>query len=179
MYATRDNYYPQPARRSRLSSSQRPRRQAQGHVSRFNGNAARAPQSPQQTPQRTVQPTRPRPQRRNSRSASRAAGQRHVADLTRETFVKLSINTVLIGLSATALAKLVPSHLTQRSQLREIRSELSFTQARVDKLRTEFSRTFDPMQAQSVMQQQSHLIDPNQRPVVFTPQISTLNGELD
>ncbi len=175
MYATRDNYYPQPARRSRLSSSQRPRRQAQGHAFRNSGSAVRAPQPPAPV----AQPMRPRPKRRATQAASRAAGQRHVTNLTRETLIKLSINTVLIGISATALAKLVPSHLTQRSQLREIRSELSFTQARVDKLRTEFSRTFDPMQAQSVMQQQSHLIDPNQRPVVFTPNISTLNGEMD
>ena len=94
--------------------------------------------------------------------------QQRVKALTRETAIKLSINTFLIGLSATALAELVPSHLTQRNQLREIRAELDSTQERVQDLRTDFSRTFDPMQAYSVMQQQSHLIDPNQRPVVFT-----------
>lgn len=99
--------------------------------------------------------------------------QRRIQELTRETAIKLSINTFLIGLSVTAIAKLVPAHLTQRTQLLEIRSELAFTQERVDELRTDFSRTFDPMQAYSVMQQQSHLIDPHQRPVVFTQRSAT------
>ena len=182
MYATRESFTPSTAHRPRYRSrnTHRPRsRAASLQTSRLSARSAaptprRARASrPTRLPQRPfispVSPSGARVRPRVNRRGNRQATQQRVNDLTRETVIKLSINTFLLGLSATALTKLVPSHLTQQVQLREIRTELAFTQKRVDNLRADFSRTFDPMQAYSVMQQQSHLIDPNQRPVVFTP----------
>ncbi len=108
------------------------------------------------------------------RPLARKQPKQSVLALTRETVVKLSINGVLIGMSAIALARLVPTHMTQQAQLREVQAELSFTKGRVDQLRSEFNRSFDPMQAQAVMQQESYRIDPNQRPVVFITPTTTL-----
>lgn len=93
--------------------------------------------------------------------------QQRLADLKRETLIKLSVNGVLIAVSVAALAKLVPSLWTQQAQLKEIRSELISTQTRVGRLRSDFNRTFDPMQGNAVMQQQSFRTDPNQKPVVW------------
>lgn len=93
--------------------------------------------------------------------------QQRMAELKRETLIKLSVNGVLIVVSVAALAKLVPSLWTQKSQLKEIRSELISTQTRVGRLRSDFNRTFDPMQGSAVMQQQSYRTDPNQKPVVW------------
>lgn len=93
--------------------------------------------------------------------------QQRLAELKRETLIKLSVNGVLIAVSVAALAKLVPSLWTQQSQLKEIRSELISTQTRVGHLRSDFNRTFDPMQGSAVMQQQSYRTDPNQKPVVW------------
>lgn len=93
--------------------------------------------------------------------------QQRMAELKRETLIKLSVNGVLIAVSVAALAKLVPSLWTQQSQLKEINSELISTQTRVGRLRSDFNRTFDPMQGSAVMQQQSYRTDPNQKPVVW------------
>jgi hypothetical protein len=51
--------------------------------------------------------------------------------------------------------------------LREVRLEAERTEERVNNLRADFSRSFDPGQAKSVMQEQSHRVDPTQRQVVW------------
>ncbi|NJN29386.1 MAG: hypothetical protein HC824_02150 [Synechococcales cyanobacterium RM1_1_8] len=107
--------------------------------------------------------------KRNARrqAQARIQQQQRLAQMRRELLAKLSVNGILIAVAVAALAKLVPSHWTQQAQLRELEVELSSTQGRVESLRSDFNRTFDPMQAPAVMQQQSYLTDPDQRPVVW------------
>jgi hypothetical protein len=93
--------------------------------------------------------------------------RQRTADFKRETLIKLSVNGFLIAVSVAALSKLVPSLWTQQAQLKEIRVELDSTQDRVGHLRSDFNRTFDPMQGIAVMQQQSYRTDPNQKPIVW------------
>jgi hypothetical protein len=61
----------------------------------------------------------------------------------------------------------LPYHLSQQAKLGEIREEVKRTEKRVNRLSNNFSRYFDPQQAKSVMQEQSHRVDPSQRQVVW------------
>ena len=65
-----------------------------------------------------------------------------------------------------ALTQLLPYNMSQQEKLTELREELDITQVRVTHLQKEFSRHFDPKQAETIMQEQSHRVDPKQRRVV-------------
>jgi hypothetical protein len=87
-----------------------------------------------------------------------------------ETTAKLVVNMVLSAAAIAGLVQLLPYHLSQQTKLREVRLEVKRTETRVNNLRTDFSRSFDPGQAKSVMQEQSYRVDPNQRQVVWKDQ---------
>ncbi|MGK7874958.1 MAG: hypothetical protein AB4426_17155 [Xenococcaceae cyanobacterium] len=84
-----------------------------------------------------------------------------------EITVKLLVNGVLSAAAIIALAKLLPYHLSQQAKLREVRIEVKDTETRVNQLRENFNRNFDPSQTKIVMQEQSPWVDPNQRRVVL------------
>lgn len=84
-----------------------------------------------------------------------------------ETAAKLAVNLVLSTAALAALAQLLPYYLSQQAKLGQIQTEVKGTEKRVNRLRSDFSRYFDPEQAKSVMQEQSHRIDPSQRQVVW------------
>jgi uncharacterized membrane protein (DUF106 family) len=76
-------------------------------------------------------------------------------------------NTILSMAAIAALVKLLPYQLTQQEKLREVRMEVQSTQERVNELRNNFSRNFDPNQTRKVMQEQSPRVDPNQRRIFW------------
>jgi cell division protein FtsB len=84
-----------------------------------------------------------------------------------EITVKLVVNMVLSAAAIAALVQLLPYHLSQQAKLREVRAEVNRTEKRVNDLRTDFGRSFDNSQANSVMREQSYRVDPNQRQVVW------------
>lgn len=84
-----------------------------------------------------------------------------------ETTAKLVVNLVLSAAAIAALVQLLPYHLSQQAKLGEIQTEVKGTEKRVNRLRDQFSRYFDPQQTKTVMQEQSHRIDPNQRQVIL------------
>lgn len=145
-----------------------------------------APQATRRRPMGAVSPNRPVGQptqtvtgkpdhlRIHRRALVQQQQRQRIAEMRREALIKLSVNGILIAVSVAALAKLIPAHLTQQNQLRKIESELAATEARVDILRSDFHRSFDPTQAQALKQQQSYRIDPDQRQVVWlTPGTSS------
>lgn len=83
---------------------------------------------------------------------------------------RLIVNIVLSAAAIAGLVQLLPYHLSQQAKLREIRAEVKRTEGRVHNLRSDFSRSFDPGQAKSVMQEQSYRVDPNQRQIVWQEQ---------
>jgi hypothetical protein len=101
----------------------------------------------------------PRTQRSQQRRSYRAVAS--------ETTVKLIVNLVLSAAAIAGLVQPLPYHLSQQAKLREVRAEVKRTEARVNSLRSDFSRSFDSGQAKSVMQEQSYRVDPNQRQVVW------------
>ena len=118
-------------------------------------NAFQPPPPNQQPEEPRRMAQRPqRPQRRHSYQA--VAG---------ETTARLAVNLVLCTAAIAGLVRLLPYHLSQQAKLRELRTEVKRTEERVKSLRADFGRTFGPGQANSVMQEQSYRVDPNQRPV--------------
>ncbi|HLO51540.1 MAG TPA: hypothetical protein VK211_24215 [Kamptonema sp.] len=90
-----------------------------------------------------------------------------------ETTAKLIANLVLSVCATSALVQLLPYHQSVQEKLREIQGEVKLTQGRVERVRTEFNRNFDPAQANSIMQEQSNRVDRQQRPVVWVEKSST------
>ncbi|NEO31851.1 MAG: hypothetical protein F6K36_15725 [Symploca sp. SIO3C6] len=84
-----------------------------------------------------------------------------------ETTLRLVVNIVISTAAIAGLVQLLPYQLSQQSKLQEVRREVKRTQARVNNLRNDFSRSFDPRQAQRVMQEQTYRFNPSQRQVVW------------
>jgi len=116
---------------------------------------------PSRPPLQPIQRQRvtPRPKRR--------LRQRSYQIMALETTVKIGVNLVISAVSISALSQLLPYHWLQQDKLREIRTEVKLMEGRVDKLQADFSRSFDPRQAKSIMQEQGYRFDPNQRRIVF------------
>ena len=104
-------------------------------------------------------PKSPRPRRRRYR-------KRHSnfhKQLAREIKIKLTVNIFLSIVAIATLIKLLPYQLQQQAKLREVRVEVKEIETRVNELRDNFNRNFDPHQTRKIMQEQSPFIDPNQR----------------
>jgi hypothetical protein len=91
-----------------------------------------------------------------------------VSQVMRETVVKLTVNSLLLVVAGTTLARLVPTHFVNQAQIQEVDQEVSFTKARVDQLRQDFNQSFDPSQARVLMVEQTYKVDPSQRQVVWS-----------
>ncbi|WP_119260903.1 hypothetical protein [cyanobacterium endosymbiont of Rhopalodia gibberula] len=87
--------------------------------------------------------------------------------MTAEVKVKLVVNGILSVLAAFTLLRLLPYQFLQQEKLKEVRTQVQETERRVGKLRKDFSRSFDPHQVKQVMQENSPLIDPNQRQIYW------------
>lgn len=84
-----------------------------------------------------------------------------------EIKVKLIVNGTLSILAAFALLKLLPYQFSQQEKLKEVQTQVQETERRVEELRRDFSRSFDPHQVKQVMQENSLLIDPNKRRIYW------------
>ncbi|AFY65162.1 hypothetical protein [Geitlerinema sp. PCC 7407] len=131
-----------------------------------------------------IQPSRPQPSRNlppRRRSASRVLPQGRKAAANRamalELTVKLAVNLVLLSAAIAALVRILPYQSSQQEKLRELSAEVNATETRVDRLRLNFNRNFDPQQARNVMQEQSYRVDPRQRQVVWLDRQSARGSE--
>lgn len=77
-----------------------------------------------------------------------------------ETTLKLTVNLLMSIAAISALVHLLPHQRAGQEKLQEIQAEVQVTQGRVSKLQAEFSRSFDPQQSKSIMQEQTHRMDP-------------------
>lgn len=84
-----------------------------------------------------------------------------------EITAKLLVNGILSAAAIVALVKLLPYQLLQQEKLQEVRVKVGETETRVNNLRENFSRNFDPSQTKNVMQEQSSRVDPNRRRIFW------------
>lgn len=96
--------------------------------------------------------------------------QRSYQMMALEGIAKIAVNLVITAVAASALIKLLPEQSLQQEKLREISTEVKLMEGRVNTLRAEFSRNFDPHQAKSIRQEQGYRFDPNQRQIVLINQ---------
>jgi hypothetical protein len=108
----------------------------------------------------------PEPRRRTRRVQNQRRSQSYRA-IALETFAKLAVNVTLSIAAVAALVQLLPYHFSTQTKLREIREEVKQTQARVNGLQNEFKRAFDPQQSKTVMQNNSHRVDPERRQIIL------------
>jgi len=76
-----------------------------------------------------------------------------------ETTVKLAVNVVLSA-AVSGLVKLLPYQWSQQQKLWEIQTEVK-VEGRVNRLRTDFNRYFDPQKAKSVKSRVKGLLPVN------------------
>lgn len=120
------------------------------------------PSTPPQKPQHS-----PRPLRRRSQARVRPRTHRHYRAIALETTAKILTNFTLSGLALAALVQIVPNQRMVYEKWREIEAEVKITEARVKQQQEEFSRYFDPQQAQNIMQENGNRVDPRQRQIVW------------
>lgn len=118
------------------------------------------PSSPELQPIRQPKRNLPRPKRR--------LRQRSYQIMALETTVKIGVNLAISAAAVSALTQLFPHHWSGQEKLRQVRTEVKTAQERVNNLRAEFDNTFDPRQANSIMQQYGNRIPVNQKQIVLT-----------
>jgi len=122
---------------------------------------------PSRPPLQPVEPRRVAPPRRKSRN------RRSSRLVALQATAKLTVNVLISAAAVSALVKLLPYHWSQQEKLQEISSEVNLTEGRVNQLRTDFNRYFDPQQTKTIMQEQSNRVDPGQRPVILVDKAVT------
>ena len=119
-------------------------------------------QLPKPTPARS--PSRARRSNQQSRQKKQQSIYRA---LVIESYAKISVNMGVSVVALITLSHLVPYRMAQQEKLKEIQAEVHTTEVRVSQLQDNFDRVFDPAQAKTVVEEQTHFVDPNQRAVVF------------
>lgn len=119
-----------------------------------------------------IQPSKPPQRRVEPRRVARKGKRRHqlYRSVAIQSTAKIAANVVLSVVAVSAIVKLVPHYLTQQQRLQEIKTEVTSTEKRVQILRQEFDRYFDPQQAQAIMQEQSNRFEPGQRQIFWQKQ---------
>ncbi len=126
-------------------------------------NSVRSPQ-PVRPSSPTVKSTRrikATPQRRQQQQQT----QNRV--LAIETSMKIAMNVLISGVALTTLFTVIPNRMSQQQKLQELRAEVGITENRVNQLKTDFNRAFDPGQERQIAQEQTHFSDPHRTPIVW------------
>lgn len=108
-----------------------------------------------------------RPKKKRSTPSRRGNPYRGVKT---EISLKLILSWIIAFAAIASLFRLFPYHLTQKAKLKELRIQVSETDARVAKLREQLNRNFDPQRTQSLMEQYSSLTSPNQSRIYWLPE---------
>ncbi len=101
---------------------------------------------------------------------------RHHRMIAAETCLRLGVNLGLSVIAISTLVYLIPYRTSQTLKLKEVQSEVAQAESRVASLQAEFARSFDSNQVKSILQEQTHMVDPSQRVVIFDDRIP-MEGE--
>ncbi|WP_084176557.1 hypothetical protein [[Limnothrix rosea] IAM M-220] len=124
-------------------------------------------------PQRQTQLS-PQPRRKVRRpSQTRQRQQRKVQQSRRnravliELSLQTTVNCVLIGVAVTAIANLLPHHLSQQERISEIRAEVAEAEYRVNQLREDFSQNFDAHESPDLIREHSEKVDILEKRIIW------------
>lgn len=112
------------------------------------------------------------PSRRSSAARRRSRPQPSLQPEHRwvvaEIFFKLGLNGILIIGAIAALLRLLPYQQVQQARLEEVQMQVQETEKRVQELRMDFNRSFDPQESRKIMEEQTPRLSPNQRHIILT-----------
>lgn len=114
-------------------------------------------------------PAASRQPRRRRRPQAPKLHQQEQQWLVAEITTKLIASGVIATVALVGLIKLIPYQLNQQAKFQEVKAEVEETERRVDNLRNNFTRHFDPKQSRNIMQEQSPRLDPNARRIFWKP----------
>ncbi len=135
--------------------------------------------SPQpQSPVQSQPPVKVKSRRPSSRQNIQQRHQQQIRILTIETTIKLVTHLVLSGFTLAALWQIWPQHRGSEEKLSQIQSEVKMTKRRVEYQKANFSRHFDPQQAQSIMQEHTNQVAPGQRQVIWLDDLEADEAEI-
>ncbi len=120
-------------------------------------------------------------ERPHSRSTvRRASTQQSKIRITRqhrlvafESCFRLGVNVGLSAIAISTLVYLLPYRTAQAQKLNELQGEVKQTEARVAQTQAEFTRSFDSNQVKRILQEQTHMVDPSQRVIIFDDRVPT------
>ncbi len=81
--------------------------------------------------------------------------------------MKVGVNLGVSIVALSTLVHLLPYRTTQTQKLQEVQGEVQRTEMRVGQLQADFGRNFDMSQVKSILQEQTHMVDPSQRAIIF------------
>jgi predicted PurR-regulated permease PerM len=84
-----------------------------------------------------------------------------------ETSAKLIVNCLFCIAAGVGLMQLLPFYHSQQAKLAEVKNEVNRTQGRLDNLKGDFTRYFDPQQSRRNMQEQSQRVSPEQPQIIM------------
>ncbi|MCX5961840.1 MAG: hypothetical protein NT070_01475 [Cyanobacteria bacterium] len=119
------------------------------------------------------------PGRRASVQPSNVRVSRQYRLVAFETCLRLGVNVGLSAIALSTLVYLVPYRTAQTQKLKEVQGEVQQTEARVAQIQAEFSRNFDSSQVKAILQEQTHMVDPSQRVVIFDDRLPADIGKPD
>lgn len=119
---------------------------------------------PQQRPQ---SPPRVKKVRRRSPRQRQAQQSRRNRAVLIELSLQTAVNCALIGVAATAIANLLPNHLSQQERIAEIRAELAEAEYRVQILQEDFEGNFDAYESPQLMREHSEKVDLLEKRIIW------------
>ena len=81
--------------------------------------------------------------------------------------MKVGVNIGVSFVALTTLVHLLPYRSAQTQKLQEVQGEVQKTEVRVGLLQSDFGRNFDSSQVKSILQEQTHMVDPTQKTIIF------------
>lgn len=118
-------------------------------------------------PERYSRSPQGKKRRRRRPSAAKSSATGFYRAIAVEISLKLAVNAALSATALLALVKLIPHYQQHSHKIAAIRAEVTQTEERVERLRREFSRSFDPYQGHKIVQEQTGVIFPNERPIAW------------
>ena len=91
--------------------------------------------------------------------------------------MKVGVNLGVSIVAMSTLWHLLPYRSTQTQKLQEVQSEVRKTEVRVGQLQADFGRSFDATQVKAILEEQTHMVDPNQKAIVFDERVTDGQSE--
>ncbi len=115
----------------------------------------------------------PAPQRRRRPQAQPNASrnQQRYRAMAIESGVKVGVNLGISFIALSTLIHLLPYRSIQAQKLKEVQAEVQRTELRVGQLQADFDRATDKTQIKSILQEQTHMVDPTRKALIFDERI--------